>query len=89
MPTKAQIAWRKKFARMSKAGKFKKFPKRIHESKLPKATTQQRDERIELLRISLGKNPDANTKRLIRSLKRELAKLPEADRKYYKITYNI
>ena len=41
MPTKAQIAWRKKFAKMSKAGKFKKSSsgfKPIPSSKLRKGT---------------------------------------------------
>ena len=34
MPSAKQIAWRKKFARMSKAGKFKKSKK--SKSKIPK-----------------------------------------------------
>ena len=36
MASKAQIAWRKKFARMSKAGKFKKSSKKLEKQYVQK-----------------------------------------------------
>ena len=52
MPTKAQIAWRKKFARMSKAGKFRK---KITKSKTkatprPKVPASQRITKVQIKR---------------------------------------
>ena len=66
MASAKQIAWRKKFARMSKAGKFKKSKKsNPHNTQKPKVYS---DLAIELKNKFKGKS-DADLRRIIRTKK--------------------
>ena len=67
MPSAKQIAWRKKFARMSKAGKFKKKQSQSKSAKNPKS--------IGAKKTSSGKTPI--------SYHSETKKKAEENRRYY------